>query len=473
MKKLNYILSALLLAGMFSMTSCKNEVDDVFDKTSAERLNASVDYFFNALTDKGGKWQFEYFSNETEQGYVYIFTFNKDGSVRISGNNPFINRSINGPDSPGTLYRSEVSLWQIITDDGPVLSLNSYNPAFHLFATPEDIPGTDANETGYGHNGDYEFNLMRYTGDSLIVNGKKRGLDLVFTRLDESTDDEVYLQHVVALADSFFNAKIPNTFLTLPDGSRYMIRNASTLLPELCPEYTHEVIGDKDTIIAGSWTYYGVGYNAIITPSGFSFMKPIGLGADSSKLHYVHHFNLQPDGSLLCREDGVSKITADTLNKMFFERTIGWSLDMTKSKGELANSISEAVAGVKARYSNRSFTGINILVTKKTFTALPNVRSLQFSIKSGSSTNNMTMGIKPVRIGSDEFRIEFTGQQDRNTPTFLAAVPALKALADKFASTTFKIKPNSMLAPTIVTLEDANDPNSSITFNAYINDPDN
>ena len=58
MKKLNYILSALLLAGMFSMTSCKNEVDDVFDKTSAERLNASVDYFFNALTDKGGKWQF-------------------------------------------------------------------------------------------------------------------------------------------------------------------------------------------------------------------------------------------------------------------------------------------------------------------------------------------------------------------------------------------------------------------------------
>lgn len=219
----------------------------------------------------------------------------------------------------------------------------------------------------------------------------------------------------------------------------------------------------------GDWKFYGNSYNAIITPSGFSFMSPVGLGADSSNLHYVHHFNLQPDGSLLCREDGVSRITADTLSKMFFEPVITWNLSMNKSTGAMKELIDAAVAGVKAKYSNRTFNAITILKTAKNYSTLPATQSLQFALKQGSSTNYCTLGIKPVRIGENQFRIEFTGQTDRNANTFLTNVPALQALADKFASTTFIITTPSLLAPTTVTLTDANDPNSSVTLTASVN----
>ncbi len=481
MKYIHYILSALALAGSLSLSSCKNEVDDVFDKSSAERLNASVEYFHNILLDQGGKWQMEYFTQDSEQGYVYLMTFNKDGSVRISGNNPIISQVVGS--TATTAYASQSSMWEIITDDGPVLTFNTYNPIFHIFADPKDDPGTtQTSEQGYGHYGDYEFKLMRYTGDTLYVNGKKRGLQAVMTRLDPDTDDEAYLSNVVALADSFFTALIPITYITMPNGSRYLVRGGASLVPELCPEYKRDTIDDVVGVFKEGWTYFAEKHNALITPAGLTFMQPITLTDTNDVSVVIQHFKLQPDGSLLSREDGVTTLAADTINKLFFDPTLArmpkgstsgtpelaWTFDSRRMEGQFLELYNAFTAGMASSSLKATVRRADLLYdeTSGRYSMLMRTRKVQGGTV---MTLNAFLYFDTQRIGTDRFRLVFNGEGDANALNYVDKVAQLRALLDKISATTFRIEANSKLAPTRLKLIDV-DNESSFLF-VYLQKP--
>ena len=77
---------ALLLALSVSLTPCfKNDEDDILDKSASERLEQVKKDYTDILTDKAGKWELQYFANESEERYDYLLTFNKNGTVQISG----------------------------------------------------------------------------------------------------------------------------------------------------------------------------------------------------------------------------------------------------------------------------------------------------------------------------------------------------------------------------------------------------
>ncbi|MBS7373148.1 MAG: DUF4302 domain-containing protein [Muribaculaceae bacterium] len=225
---------AALLAG-FALSSCNNEEADIFDQSAAHRTEQAKQMYKDILVDQGGKWQMEYFTTEEEHGYVYLFTFKEDGSVKISGHNEYITK-ITNIDANYSSFGSEESLWDVISDNGPVLTFNSYNKYFHLFADPEDVPDTEPDEQGYGHSGDYEFDLMKFSNDTLYLEGKKHGASIIMTRIPSTTDDETYLNEVVALADSFFNAKIPAVYVNLPGAYRHVVLDGATQLPKFYPE---------------------------------------------------------------------------------------------------------------------------------------------------------------------------------------------------------------------------------------------
>src|SRR5574344_1707078 len=112
-KKIFYI-SAACLTLMMGASSCKNEEADIFDQSAAVRLSDAKANYTALLCDKGGKWVMDYFANDAEHGYTYEMDFNTNGSVTMSAKNEFA----------GTTFKSETSLWQMISDDGPVLSFN-------------------------------------------------------------------------------------------------------------------------------------------------------------------------------------------------------------------------------------------------------------------------------------------------------------------------------------------------------------
>lgn len=115
--------------------------------------------------------------------------FSSDGSVTMGMNNRFSNDT----------YVSDRSLWDIITDDGPVLSFSTYNDCIHAFCDPNDLPtsirGGGSSVTGLGAEGDYEFVItdLQDNAEQGTIKGKKRGTYVRMTRLPEGTDFQQYL----------------------------------------------------------------------------------------------------------------------------------------------------------------------------------------------------------------------------------------------------------------------------------------
>lgn len=446
MKKL-YKFSAIAAVLMSaSLASCNHEEADIFDQNAAHRTEEARKMYKEILLDKGGKWQMEYFTTEEEHGYVYLFTFRNDGTVTISGNNEYITKLTN-IDSNVPSYGSETSMWTILSDNGPVLSFNSYNTIFHLFATPEDIPGTERDEQGYGHSGDYEFDLMKFSNDTLYLEGKKNGAEIIMTRIAPEIDDETYLNEVVALADSFFNAKVPAVYVNLPGGYRHVVLDGATQLPKFYPE-------------TGDYITEYVGRNAIITHDGFTLGKPLTLRDSIDGNDYtIQHFIRQKDGSLLCTDDNRITITADALNKVVGDERLLWRVNVADCKGELGTAFAGLNTGFKA-YNGSSLVHFNIGLNVLNNTKSPYTMVVRIKTKRGSYLN-MSVPYTVEYIGKDEIKFVL-GEMDSNMKTFIDKVPAFQTMMNKLASSTFKCSSNSLIAPVNMVLTDSSDASSAL-----------
>ena len=446
MKKL-YKFSAIAAVLMSaSLASCNHEEADIFDQNAAHRTEEARKMYKEILLDKGGKWQMEYFTTEEEHGYVYLFTFRNDGTVTISGNNEYITKLTN-IDSNVPSYGSETSMWTILSDNGPVLSFNSYNTIFHLVATPEDIPGTERDEQGYGHSGDYEFDLMKFSNDTLYLEGKKNGAEIIMTRIAPETDDKTYLNEVVALADSFFNAKVPAVYVNLPGGYRHVVLDGATQLPKFYPE-------------TGDYITEYVGRNAIITHDGFTLGKPLTLRDSIDGNDYtIQHFIRQKDGSLLCTDDNRITITADALNKVVGDERLLWRVNAADCKGELGTAFAGLNTGFKA-YNGSSLVHFNIGLNVLNNTKSPYTMVVRIKTKRGSYLN-MSVPYTVEYIGKDEIKFVL-GEMDSNMKTFIDKVPAFKTMMNKLASSTFKCSSNSLIAPVNMVLTDSSDASSAL-----------
>lgn len=446
MKKL-YKFSAIAAVLMSaSLASCNHEEADIFDQNAAHRTEEARKMYKEILLDKGGKWQMEYFTTEEEHGYVYLFTFRNDGTVTISGNNEYITKLTN-IDSNVPSYGSETSMWTILSDNGPVLSFNSYNTIFHLFATPEDIPGTERDEQGYGHRGDYEFDLMKFSNDTLYLEGKKNGAEIIMTRIAPETDDKTYLNEVVALADSFFNAKVPAVYVNLPGGYRHVVLDGATQLPKFYPE-------------TGDYITEYVGRNAIITHDGFTLGKPLTLRDSIDGNDYtIQHFIRQKDGSLLCTDDNRITITADALNKVVGDERLLWRVNAADCKGELGTAFAGINSGFKA-YNGSSLVYFNIGLNVLNNTKSPYTMVVRIKTKRGSYLN-MSVPYTVEYIGKDEIKFVL-GEMDSSMKTFIDKVPAFKTMMNKLASSTFKCSSNSLIAPVNMVLTDSSDASSAL-----------
>ena len=139
----------LFICGVFlslAMVSCVPEEKDIFEESSALRLNHAIENYTDKLCSAENGWVMEYFSGSDYKGVLFLLKFSHDGSVTVAAKNDI---------STGGVYKEEKGLFEIIGDNGPVLSFNSYIPIFHEFSNPEDLPGTEGtNEDGLGYEGD-------------------------------------------------------------------------------------------------------------------------------------------------------------------------------------------------------------------------------------------------------------------------------------------------------------------------------
>lgn len=225
MKTMKKIFSmTFILAAALLIAACQGEEADLFDKSAAERLNDVAADYTAILSEPESGWIMEYYptnsnSDPTGLGYLMLVDFQKDGFVKVG----MLNALTEGA------YEEALSVWEVITDNGPVLSFSTYNDILHYFSDPAIY------DQGNGLSGDYEFVMVDVPEDhqSIMLKGKKRGTYIRLNRLPDGTDFETYLKDVDAFSSRMFSATAPNfDYMTL-DGKVYTFDEPSTTLPNI------------------------------------------------------------------------------------------------------------------------------------------------------------------------------------------------------------------------------------------------
>ena len=189
MKKISYIL--LSFAALLLTASCTNEVDDLFEKSSAQRIQEASTTDQQILESASNGWVAHYYADTRYGGYNLYLKF-KDDQVTI-GNELF------GDSLQTSHYKFEQS-------DGVILSMDEFNNLIHIFSEPSSKRNGGVGKSGEGYLGDFEFRVQQCSADSVILQGKKHGSKIVLTPLAK---DETWAGYInkVAQVETVMNYK--------------------------------------------------------------------------------------------------------------------------------------------------------------------------------------------------------------------------------------------------------------------------
>lgn len=173
MKRIYNILFTLI--AILSFTSCSNDIDEVFDKPSAERVNDAIAEYKTVLTSAENGWLMKYYpkANTKYGGYNLLLKFGTDGNVTAMSD-------ALGADTKATSH------YKLEQSASIVLSFDEYNKVIHFFSDPANPDGIGDN--GKGMEGDLEFRVLTATADSVVMLGKKRGTKIVMTPMAKDAD---------------------------------------------------------------------------------------------------------------------------------------------------------------------------------------------------------------------------------------------------------------------------------------------
>lgn len=438
MKKLLY----LAVFAVLTMTACSNSEDQIFDQSAAERLEQYKKDYADVLTSDGGLWVMEYFSNPDEPGYLFVVNFDKGGAVTFHANHKWI----------GNTYKSETSVWRMIADNGPVLSFSSYNSLFHIFADPANITGagaptsddgeSDIDETGYGHEGDYEFQVMHVSDDQNTIRlmGKKYMYDLYLRRLDPSTDVEAYMNEYKQIESNLFTSLVPTITYTDSEGENYIVKKAYSGVLEMYPESDADVESTRTA-------------NFIITMSGIRFMKPLtyvnskGQENTISEFKFVNNFGLQ----VVDNENAV--MNAGSFVDVIKLNQCSWKVDLKSLTGDIKDAFTALTEQLKALYKYKSAD-----VTEFWFTYDKSADSYEanFTLKT-SAKNNITVDVFVTFADVDgDVKISIDGACTENDQLRINAFSELQNILSMLSAAPMKYSTNSDCGPKNVVFEIGN-----------------
>lgn len=330
-----------------TLASCSREEDDIWDQDAIERLDAARNEYYNLLCSAPNGWEMYYFANNKEAGYNFVMKFEQGDKVTIGARNA----------NTGDVYQEEASIFDVITDDGPVLTFETYNSLFHRYADP-DPEHTTIDSDGIGSGGDYEFKIMSASSNEIYMRGKKTGIEIYMYPLESGVTGEQYFNDVYAMHDRMFSSSIPTLRLTLADGVGYTIMNdtvrsmdendkvVETVEHRYATDQVLKIVRDGDDIISESTI---IGY--VVTRNGLRCMNAVP--GDTLSTTPVREFTFNAEGTYLVSTgfgggtQGAT-IKAPVLSELFSMEGTSWRINPDKLSGQFISAYNELVTGVAA-----------------------------------------------------------------------------------------------------------------------------
>lgn len=178
--KNNIFKLLLLLLPLLIFQSCMKDQEDVFDEPSSLRMQKALDNTRKVLEGSEKGWLIDYYVGDNQQYGGYAFTVKFD--------------SLTCTASSELSADTATSYYKLTTDDGPVLTFDTYNKVLHALATPS----ADHYE---GSHADYEFIILSADSKEVVLKGKKTGSIMKMHPLTETPS--VYLNSVQSTIGNF------------------------------------------------------------------------------------------------------------------------------------------------------------------------------------------------------------------------------------------------------------------------------
>ncbi|MDE6229620.1 MAG: DUF4302 domain-containing protein [Muribaculaceae bacterium] len=440
MKK--YIVLPVLAAAL-GLGACSNDDERIFDESAADRLESSKQTSFDALTADGGKWALEYFSNTEEPGYLFVVEFRPDKSVTFTTDHKWI----------GGAEKSETSMFDVITDNGIVLTFNTYNTLFHVFSDPADITGPDAptdngediDETGFGHEGDYEFMMMENDGQTIRLRGKKHALNSYVRRLPADTDVSEYLAHARAQRSQFDSKRFPTYTMTeTATGKTYDITGLAAGVVSCMPTGSTNPYAQTETKAV------------IFTAAGMRPLTAFDCIRDDNSHFSIPEFTwgdngLVAPGYTITAPAPASNLVRQDLTWDFQEDTFSPALQNALNKANAETmTITTAGFGSKPQFSEQAFA----------FKSLKGALTFSYQAKVGKVRFNYFGTVEPV--DSKTVKIEFT-TTDAVIDQYIQPLAPEAIEYIKIFSGEFELSNESALNPSKIHFVSKNNPEIAFT----------
>lgn len=400
-------------------TGCKNEVENYFEKSAAERMNDAVDKYSQVVASSPGGWVMEYYpTNSLEAptgcGYLIMTDIRKDGSVAMAMNNEL---------SDG-VFLSDTSMWEVIKDYGPVLSFSTYNKCIHTFCDPAIY------ETGLGYEGDYEFLIINMEKDapSAMLKGKKRGVYVKMSRIEEGTDYESYLNDVANFRDSILPAKAVNYDLLTVGDSLYKVEEINTTIPNIYPF-------DGDPIANESW------HPLLITKLKGKYhlrFRDAMTVKDISVQEFIYN---EADGEFVSTENEQVRLTGPDPVLFFTDEMVKhswvWTVNETTTSGDIYaayEAINTDGAKLKDKYTIKSvqFSSLSVSEEKKTV-------CLDIAFVTSKKKTATVSYLYEMTAGADGISLKYLQPKDATAENVTKSLPSIVPFLETVQGT-YKIK---------------------------------
>lgn len=178
--KNNIFKLLLLLLPLLVFQSCMKDQENLFDEPSSLRMQNTLDKTRKVLEGSEKGWLIDYYVGDNQQYGGYAFTVKFD--------------SLTCTASSELSTDTATSYYKLTTDDGPVLTFDTYNTVLHALATPS----ADNYE---GLHADYEFIILSADSNEVVLKGKKTGTIMKMHPLTETPS--VYLNSVQSTIGNF------------------------------------------------------------------------------------------------------------------------------------------------------------------------------------------------------------------------------------------------------------------------------
>lgn len=238
-KNFVYIMCLMLVA---LLQACTNEVDDLFDTPTQERINQSTKECRDLLISAEYGWKIDYYPSNTQKYGGFAMTVKFDENT--------VTAASEITDDPTEEYTSTYSM---DTDRGTTLNFDTYNPVLHYFADPDINQGGGL---GKGYEGDYEFIIQEKKADEIILRGKKTRNLMRMTKLTAPSSE--YLGDVIASRDKILEG------MTGLLGFSGNVNGAETSFSLVSSRIMSIQCGDNLTVVP-----------YMFTENGISFYRPV------------------------------------------------------------------------------------------------------------------------------------------------------------------------------------------------------